>query len=246
VLEGHTSVAALAVAAQIALHTHHVSATTLPLVSSRRLWSLDIERALHEGSFLSASLIGFNPGPEDAHLQALREAAERPMRKCSIRDLVPLFVLGADRDLQAACCAALERFPDVLELEYREEAADPALVRSRQREGEIWREWGRAENWMAHPVAGREGVVAVQLESPQAMSADVQAAARNDAQMERELTLAASHQWPAACLRGLHQRALLPGASRGVAVERLPSRRIRHDRGGRFRAVDDRGCRRVR
>lgn len=189
-IQGHSSIAVLGIAVQIALESREVSLVTLPLATSQRLWHADLKRYVQESSFRSAGVIGFDQSEsEAAHRKSVNDAAAIPSRRQELRALVTLFALTADEALRAACRDALGRFPLDLEFEYEEEASDSDHVADLRRTAELWTEWGRTENYVAAPIPGRDDVVGVELRSPRHSDPEIKQAQQRHLQMSRELEL---------------------------------------------------------
>ena len=189
-LEGHTSVAVLGIAVHLAIRSRWVSASTLALVGSQRLWRLDMQRVVEERQLGAAGLIGFDQGSADAsHRQAVAQSAALESRRQELRDRIPFFVLGKDQAMRDACRAALEGFPDNLELAFQEDSTDTAHVASLRRNAELWSEFGRAENYKATPIAGRDDAVQISMSSARHEASDVQAALQRHAQFARDMEL---------------------------------------------------------
>lgn len=189
-LEGQSSVAVLGIAVHVALRAQEVSPVTLALLGSQRLWHYDIRRYVREAEFHRASLIGFKPISADKpHRQAVVDAANMTSRQLELRSLVALFVLSGNVQLRADCRALIERFQEAIEFEYEEEARDESRVAELRRTAELWSEFGRAENYEAVPVPGREDVVGIELRNPRHADPDVQEAFQRHAQMSREMAL---------------------------------------------------------
>ncbi len=214
-LEGHTSIGIVGIAVHLALRAQEVSPATLALLSSLRLWRLDVQRRVQEHQLHSAGLIGFERGGADAiHRQAVADSMRVTSRSLELRDLVPFFVLGGDGALKAACRAALDEFPNRLEFAYREEAQNPELVAELRRTAELWSELGHVENYTAKPIPGRDDVVQISMSSPRHEAPEVQAALQRHAQVARESQL---WLWVDKCFTSRHWA---PGFSVDEAVER--------------------------
>ena len=211
-LEGHSSIAVLGVAVLVALQSRKVSSATLPLVGSQRLWRLDLQRSVQEGELGAAGLIGFDSN--DMHRKAVVEAGGLAARSLEIRSLVIFFALGSDAELRAACRAALERFPDELELEYEEEAQSEGHLTELRRNAELWAEFGCQENYVTTPIPGRDDVVGIELRSTRHAAPDVQAARERYEEISRESQL---WMWVEKCFEAA---ALTPELSPAEAVER--------------------------
>lgn len=189
-IQGHSSIAVLGIAVLVALQTKEVSVVTLPLVTSQRLWRVDLQRYVQEDGFRNAGLIGFDQTDGDApHRKAVADAGELPGRGLEIRALVTLFALSPEKTLQSACRSALERFPQELGFEYEEEAADADHVAELRRTAELWSEWGRTENYVATPISGRDDVVGIELRSPRHSDPEVQEALQRHIQISQESEL---------------------------------------------------------
>jgi hypothetical protein len=231
-LEGHTSVAVLGIAVHLALRVEQVTPATLALLRSFRLWRLDMHRKVEELNFQSAGLIGFENRSTDAvHRQAVIASNQMMSRRMELRDLVPLFVLGSDKELRDECRAALDDFPNRLEFAYQEEAQDSEHVAELRRIAELWAELGHVENYTAKPVPGHNGMIQVSMSSPRHEAPEVQAAQQRQKQAVRETELwvwvdkcFTSHCWePGFSVTEAVERAreLVQSASEGRSVSLL-------------------------
>jgi len=189
-LEGQKSIAVLGIAVHIALKAQKASATTLPLVTSQRLWRLDIHRQVEESQFQGASLIGFSSTQsESKHRDAVVQVGRVKSRRLELRSLVPRFVLGSDEALRNACCQALTKFPEALELEYQEESLDAEHVAHMKQTAELWAEWGRPENYAVAPVPGHDDLFELEVRSPRHSSPEVKQALEQYEQSSAEMKL---------------------------------------------------------
>ncbi len=216
-LEGHSSIAVVGIAVHVALRAQEVSSATLPLVGSQRLWHLDIQRYVHESEFRTAGLIGFTAGTDEVHRKAVADAGAFESRRMELRSLVPLFVFGEDLQLRAACREMLERFPTDLPFEYEEEAQYEDRVADLRRTAELWSEWGRAENYAATSIPGRDDVIGIELRNPRHSSPDVQEALQRHTHISRESEL---WLWVNSCFES---RKWVPEFSPDEAVGRAKS-----------------------
>ena len=214
-LEGHTSIGIVGIAVHLALRVKQVSPTTLALLSSVRLWRLDLQRMIEEQQLQSAGLIGFEKGSADAmHRQAVTDSIQMTSRRLELRDLVPFFVLGGDAALRDACRGVLDDFPNRLEFAYQEEAQDPEHVAELRRTAELWSELGHAENYTTASIPGRDDVVQVSMSSPRHEAPEVQAALQRHAEVARESQL---WLWVDKCFAS---GSWAPGFSVDEAIER--------------------------
>lgn len=95
IVEGNECIAILGVAAMLALHTEKVSETTLPLFTSQRLLAADHKRIANDLS-PAANLIGFMSSVDPSHIEAIRKANSRPVRRTQLTWMVPRFVFAAE------------------------------------------------------------------------------------------------------------------------------------------------------
>jgi len=196
-LDGHTSIGVLGIAVHLVVRARLVSLSSLALLSSLRLWQLDLQRMVQEQQLQAAGLMGFDNSRVDmAHRQAVADSNQMTSRHLELRALVPCFVLGGEVALRDACRAALDEFPCNLEFAYQEEARDPELVAELRRKAELWSELGHVENYSAEPVPGRDDVVQITMSSPRHESPEVEAALQRAKQTARELEL---WQWVDNC-----------------------------------------------
>ncbi|WP_404418751.1 NACHT domain-containing protein [Brevundimonas vesicularis] len=140
VLKGTRHNAFLGIAAALAVTTNRASATTLPLISSQRLWNWDVRRLVkidHDSSF---NILGSRPGTPAAI--ALQRANQRPCRKTDIRQIAILFALSSDDTLRRPFLAAASTFSAEGGLDLEEERQDDALMDDRRRTAEIWARMG--------------------------------------------------------------------------------------------------------
>lgn len=189
-LEGHTSIGVLGIAVHLVLRTKQVSTTSLTLLRSFRLWRLDLHRKVAESQLHSAGLIGFEKSSMDAvHWKAAMDSHQMASRNWELRDMVPLFVLGDDVSMRDACRAALDDFPNRLELAYEEAAQDSEYVAELRSTAELWAELGHVENYTTKPIPGRSDAVQIAVTSPRHEAPEVQAAVQRHAQASREMEL---------------------------------------------------------
>src|SRR5262249_46572083 len=120
VLTGNECCAVLGIASTLALAHNHLSAVTLPLATSQRLWHWDIQRSVQDTPGAAVNMIGFGViGADDAHAAAVRALNARPVRRKVIRTLAMLFVIAGDESLRKACRSALEAFSTNLPFEFQ-------------------------------------------------------------------------------------------------------------------------------
>lgn len=189
-LGGHTSLGILGIAVHLALRANQVSPTTLALLSSFRLWRLELKRMVNEQQLQGAGLLDFEKSSAEAvHREAVADSSQMTSRRLGLHDLVQFFVLGSDAALRDACRAALDEFPNKLEFTYQEEAQEKEHVAELRRMAELWSELGHSENYSVEPIPGRNDVVQISMSSPRHEAPEMQAAQQRLAQVGREMEL---------------------------------------------------------
>ena len=190
VLEGHDSAAVLGIAAALAIEGNVVSATTLPLATSQKIWEWDIARWVQERGEdgIASNLLGFSAASDREHALAVRESNARPTRKMEIRWLAQLFVISSNEELRAKAQAKIAAFPSELAFDVEEERNATEHVANKRRTAEIWAEWGKLENYRATPAPDGAGTY-IQLENPQSRAPDVIEVTENSARMNERLVL---------------------------------------------------------
>ena len=166
VVEGHESMAVLALAAGLALQTNHASATILPIATAQRLWKMDMDRVFHE-PMRDVDLLGFgelNRRTEDQET-ALHYLKSRANSNRDIRTLAPLFALSPDLGLRADFRERLARFPAELPYDYEEERGDSSLETELREQAEQWAGFGDEANYRGSRVSGSQKVM-VEYVSP--------------------------------------------------------------------------------
>jgi hypothetical protein len=118
IVEGNECIAILGVASMLALHTETVSEATLPLVTSQRLLAADENRWAQDLS-PTASLIGFKGRSDKPHVEAVRAADARPVRKTQLSWIVPRFVF-ATGPIRDRAREAILNFKNDLPYQYEE------------------------------------------------------------------------------------------------------------------------------
>lgn len=149
VVRGHEGCAVLGIAVALMLHTGQVSAVTLPLVTSQRIWDWDISRCAGDAQS-HWNLMGLDV--HDAkHGQAVRNGNALPIRRLDVRALVCRFVLSADPQIAAAARAAIARFPQDLPYETQEQSQDGDAVARLREQALMWADLGDAANYHEEP-----------------------------------------------------------------------------------------------
>jgi hypothetical protein len=166
IVAGNECIAVLGIAAALALHTEQITEAVFPLVTSQRLLAADHDRMAQDFTSASANLMGFRHKSELPHVEAIRAANARPVRKKELSRLVSVFILQggtiAERTRQAILGFA-QNLPFQLE-EHRE--VEDARVRLAQQANE-YAELVEIENYRRVPIPDAEQIAVVHV-SPSA------------------------------------------------------------------------------
>ena len=166
VVEGHESLAVLALAAALAFETNQASFTILPIATAQRLWKMDMDRVFHEPmrgvDLLGLGNLSRRPDDKEAALNYLKSRANRDR---DIRTLAPLFALSPDPSLRAEFRERLARFPAELPYNYEEEWGDLPLEAELREQAEQWAGFGDASNYRSSRVSGDRQIL-IEYESP--------------------------------------------------------------------------------
>jgi hypothetical protein len=95
IVSGNQCIAVLGVAAAVALQAGAVSDAVFPIVTSQRLLAADHNRMLQDYTSATAGLIGFSGTGDLDHVEAVKRANGRPVRRRELRWLVSLYFLNA-------------------------------------------------------------------------------------------------------------------------------------------------------
>ncbi|RYZ40545.1 MAG: hypothetical protein EOO71_15645 [Myxococcaceae bacterium] len=184
-LDGHESTAALGVAVGIVLQTKHYSEVTLPLLTSQRLWTWDLERSVSETN-RTGNFLGFQP-KDMRHYQAVVEGDKRQSRRLDLRWLASVCVLSGG-DLGSKASEAITKFTEDLPFNYAEERENSEITQRLMRTAEIWAELGRSANYRATPSEDGSHMI-IQLENPKAQGPDIDAINTRQAEMVQHFSL---------------------------------------------------------
>ena len=121
IVAGNECIAVLGVAAAIALQAQQTSEAVFPLVTSQRLLSADHNRMLQDLSRSRDNLIGFRHKSELAHVEAIKAANARPVRKTELRWLISVFFLRGGKELSDRTKQAVLNFIEDLPFQLEED-----------------------------------------------------------------------------------------------------------------------------
>lgn len=187
VVTGHESCSVLGIATTIALNSRRISANTLPLVASQRLWKWDIQRRVQDMSS-PTNLMGFSVRSEPIHLEAVRTSNSRDIRKTDIRFLAQIFVLHPNEELREAAQSAIQAFPHSLPYEYEESQQDESETSGLLLTAEIWAELGKPNNYQFTPLEDGSAVQ-IELDNPRNTQPDMVEAAQQHEEYNHRLRI---------------------------------------------------------
>ena len=212
VVEGHESLAVLALAVTLALEACHVSATTLPIASAQRLWGIDMGRVA-QGQMQGIDPLGLG---ELTRLTGDKEEAvnflkSRRSRGFDIRSLAPLFALSPDEELRTAYRDRLARFPDELPFQYEDERSNSSQEAALRETAELWAGFGDASNYRASPTSDSDRMI-VEYQPPHPLS---EAKRRSIGEAQVSLSEFSIEGW---ARRSLNERTLDPTSNLETAL----------------------------
>jgi hypothetical protein len=189
--------AAVGIAVGLAIAHKHVAASTLPLVTSQRLWRWDVQRYTLDLRGSQPNFLRFAmTGEESAHSNAVRDSNNKDHRQTDIRSLAMLFTVAGDDLLRMACRVGLEHFPTELPFDFESWKTDTGLIAELQRTAEIWSKVGRVETYSV--ARAEDGNWLIRHENPHSGDEDVVAAARR---VEETNTWAGLQLWADDCFK---------------------------------------------
>lgn len=166
IVEGNQCVAILGVAILLALQTTQVSETVFPLVTAQRLWFADHNRLVQDLSASTMLLMGFTKKTDQPHIEAIRTANARPVRKQQLRWLVPPYVLSTEFGERTR--AAILAFKDNLPFQLEEHRSNPDAREYFTKQALEYAELADTANYRARKVPDKEGFIEVTHVSPSA------------------------------------------------------------------------------
>lgn len=193
IVKENQCIAILGSAAMLALSSETVSDVTLPLIVSQRLLMADQQRYAEDLSPV-ASLVGFNPRSDKAHVAAVRAINARPIRKTPLSRMVPHFVF-APGALGIRARETLIGFKDKLPFVYAEHRDRPEIRERLTRDALGFEELADAANYRAYRARQESDEVAIVHVSPSVADPANQARAE---EASRYLLHSALWQWAAA------------------------------------------------
>lgn len=189
-LNGHESLAPLAIATAVMTEAKCATAVTLPMAVNQRLWHLDLRRWVADSSNSRSSLIGYNgTRTERPHIDAIVKSSSRACRKIELRSMAVLFVLHHDEAIRNAARSAIQQFPDNLPYAYEEQRGDEDFTRGLKETAENWAEWGRIENYRTQQHPDEQNQRIIYLENPKSNEPKALNAAERHQEQMRELSL---------------------------------------------------------
>lgn len=205
ILEGNECIAILGIASMVTLHTERVSETTLPLFTSQRLLAADYERMMQDLSSSTANLIGFSDPADKPHLEAVKAANARPVRRKQLLWMAPGFIFR-DGLISKQAREALLNFKDNLPFQFEEHRDNPQASAYLQAQALEYAGLADPKNYQAYTLEEGSNQVAIVHVSPSAERlekvARVEAAAKWLSQMD--FLAWASKSLEERCLVGTH------------------------------------------
>lgn len=169
IVEGNECIAILGVAAMLALHTEAVSEAAFPLVTSQRLLFADQNRMTQDFSANFGNLMGFSAPADLPHIEAVRTASERSVRKKQLQWLLPLYVFGGEQYAERTRAAILD-FQNNLPYQIEEHRNIPAARDHLAAQALEYAELAEPANYRAYKAKDNADQVEIVHVSPSASS----------------------------------------------------------------------------
>ncbi|HZH27412.1 MAG TPA: hypothetical protein VEY95_09540 [Azospirillaceae bacterium] len=184
VVEGHNGCAVLGIATTLLLRAQNATPAGVALIGSARLWEYDLQRWQHDRG-LNPNVIAFAMSPGSKDHQAVLTGNALPLRRMTLRDLAPIFVLCAEDDIRTASQAAIQAFESNPPVEDEAELQDADRLAAARRIGAIWSALGDPSTYQARRSPDNRRIE-IQHKNPHADDPDVKmqqahAARMNDA-----------------------------------------------------------------
>lgn len=166
IVEGNECIAILGTAGMLALHTETVSEATFPLFTSQRLLAADRNR-LRQDISPTANLMGFTHRTDRPHIEAVKAANARPVRRTQLSWMVPSFAFAAGPIRDRARDAILN-FKNDLPYQYEEHRNHPKALEHLTAQALEYAELVDPKNYQAFRTKGYSDEVAIVHISPSA------------------------------------------------------------------------------
>ena len=165
IVEGNECIAILGIAVALALESEKPSEAVFPLITSQRLLHADHERMVHDLTSGSASLLGFDASSREDHIEAIRAANAREIRKKQLAWLLPRYVF--DREFAERTRAAVLNFKNHPPFQYEEHRKLPTALELLTAQALKYAELAELENYRAYKTEVPDQIAIVHL-SPSA------------------------------------------------------------------------------
>lgn len=167
IVEGNSCIAVLGVAAMLSITVDEVTVNTAVLVTSQRLLAADNDRMKND--FQSeANLIGFmNPLIDRPHVEAIKAANGRPIRRKQLAWILPRFVF-TQGSIGEKTREALLNFENNLPYQYEEHQNVPEIRDYLSKQAAELAEMAVLENYQAYRVEENPDQIVVEHVSPSA------------------------------------------------------------------------------
>ena len=188
IVEGNACIAILGVATALALRSQVLSEAIFPLITSQRLLRADHDRMVHDLISSSAILNAFDGRSDRPHVEAIRTANAREIRKTQLAWLVPTYVFGGEEFAERTRTAILN-FKNQLPFQYEEYQNLPAAREHLTEQALKYAELADRDNYRAYKTEVPDQIAIVHF-SPSASQSEQVAMVEN-----ARLSFQVSHLW---------------------------------------------------
>ncbi len=148
ILEGNECVAILGISSMLLLQSATVSEVTAPFVTSQRLLAADHHR-MAQDLVPIANLLGFTDPTDKAHIEAIRAANARAVRKTQLSWMLPKFVF-TNGEIGDGTREAIRNFKNNLPYQFEEHRGIPKVTESLLSQAHQYAELADPENYRAY------------------------------------------------------------------------------------------------
>jgi hypothetical protein len=150
VVEGHDSVAVLAIAVAVSLYSEKITPAILALIEDQRLWDYDTNRAMQDGPMNPNTFMADMLGGKE-HVLAVKAGNERSLRQQSLNNIAARVMIGGTDEQRAAMQAAILAFPYSTPYEFEEEVGNLKLIQHHKERAGDFAAVTSMDNFFAKP-----------------------------------------------------------------------------------------------
>lgn len=168
IVSGNQCIAVLGIAIEVALQAEAISDVVFPIVTSQRLLAADHIRMWQDYTNSSANLSGFSGKNDLDHVEAVKKANARQVKRLELQRLVPLYFFNAE--FKESTKAAVLDFVNALPFQIEQHRTIPKAQEDLRQQALEYAELVDQENYKRVKLPEDDDRVAIVHESPTASS----------------------------------------------------------------------------